>query len=548
MEVALRRPLLAAALAGLALAGCGDDEGAESSGPASLAPAESVVYAEGVLRPEGELRTALDTSLSALLDSEDPGALIVAELNQQLAEDDSEITYEIDIEPWLGERGAVFFTSLYGSGEASGDETAGAADEDDSFAGEGVEGAFVIEATDTEAAQAFTDTAGAEEGSVEESSYEGVDYKVGGGGDAFGIVGDALVFGSEQGLRAAVDTEAGDESLAGDADFSSLLGSEADAAGTLFVDVPEIVTEAEAAGELTGSELETIDSLFAGIADEPLTAVLDAEPDGFGLELSYGATDLPFLAAAEESALLRELPGDSWLAAGFTDVGDAIASFLDGAGDLGVAADELDAIRDQFRREYGLELEEFYEPLGDGAFFANGEGIFGTGGGVVLETDDPEAAGRLIAGLERAAKRGGEQVRSLSGGNSGAEGFSITIDEAPGAINFVAGGDRIVIAYGDAATGAAFEPGEAGGTLGESEGFSAAEDALGEDFDVTGYLDFAPLVELLGFASATDPSLQQALPYLESLDFVITGAGSDGEHERMRLFLGVADVVAEPSA
>jgi hypothetical protein len=252
------------------------------------------------------------------------------------------------------------------------------------------------------------------------------------------------------------------------------------------------------------------------------------------------------VSAARESALLRELPEDSWLAAGVTDAGEAIGSLLSGAKDFGVGTGEIESNAERFRREFGLELEQLYEPLGDGAVFANGEGIFGTGGGVVFETADPAAAGKLIAGLERAAKRGGEEVRRLSG-RDGETGFSIDVPNAPGSVNFVAGEDRIVVAYGEAATVAALDPQEGGGSLGESEAFTEAEAKLGADYAVSGFLDFAPIAGLLDLAAATDPSLREGLPYLEALDYVITGSSDDGKRVRQKLFLGISGITTEPT-
>ena len=105
-----------------------------------------------------------------------------------------------------------------------------------------------------------------------------------------------------------------------------------------------------------------------------------------------------------------------------------------------------------------------------------------------------------------------------------------------------------MIAYGDGATTAALTPAESDGLLGDSEAFAAASEALGEDYAVATYLDFAPLVDLLSLAAAADPSLQQMLPYLESLDFLIAGSASDGERERLRMFIGIAAATVEPSA
>jgi hypothetical protein len=500
----------------LAPTGCGDDGGEAPSTPATLVPASAQLYAEALLRPEGESRTAIESPLAALLDTDDPGAVIVDELDRRIAEAGSDLTYEDDVEPWLGERGAVFFNSLYGDGK------------------DGADGAFVVEATDPDAAGEFADKVEAEEGQVDE-------------GDAVEVVGDALVFGSRAGVDAVAATEAGGESLADDPGFDAVLGADAGAEARAYLDTPALVESATDAGELSDSDRRALGSVFGAAIDEPIAAVLDAQTTGVGLEVSYGANDAPLLAAAGESKLLRELPGDAWLAAGFVDAGEAIGSLLGSAEDFGIAPDELEATKERFRREYGLELADVYGPLGDGALFANGAGIFGAGGGLVFESDDEDAAKRLVDGLERAAKRGGEEVRSLSGPN-GETGFSVDAAGAPGAINFVATPDRFVVAYGESATAAALDPGHAEGNLGESQAFGDAVAALGEDYDVTAYLDFGPVADLLELVAATAPSLDAALPYLESLDFVIAGSSSDGERERQRIFVGIAGITVEPTA
>ncbi len=51
----------AAVLAVLALAGCGEEESTPSGGElAALAPADSVIYLEGSIRPEGDEREAIE--------------------------------------------------------------------------------------------------------------------------------------------------------------------------------------------------------------------------------------------------------------------------------------------------------------------------------------------------------------------------------------------------------------------------------------------------------------------------------------------------------
>ena len=528
-----RAGALAAALAALVLAGCGSDEPSEPPSPAALTPADASVYAEAVLRPEGEQREAIESALSLFLDTDDPGARIVDELNQAITEEDTQITYQGDIEPWLGERGAVFFTDLF-----PGEDRAPA------FGDDGERGAVLVEATDSEAAEAFIDKASAEENDAEDASYEDVPYTLFEDDRmAAGVVGDHLVLADEETFQRVVDTQGGDPALADDEGFGDTLAESGDPAASLYVDVPSLVEAADAAGELDASDRKALDTVFAGVAEEPAAATLDVEPDGAGLELSYGSVELPLLGAAEESELLRGLPEDAWFAAGFNELGEAVRSFFERGEEFGLAGGELERAREGFLRNYGLRLEDFYAPLGDAAVFASGRGVFGAGGGLVVETDDPNAAAEVVAGMRRESMRSGENLRPLNGG-AGAEGFSLVLPDAPSTLNFVAAGDRVVVAYGEDAAAAAVEPDE---TLDSSEEFRDATAALGEEFGVGLFLDFGPLTELLDLAAASDPSVEEALSYLEAIDFVIAGSTSEGGRDRQRIFLGLEEDVSGPA-
>ena len=520
-------PALASALVATALAGCGGGDDEDARGPSTLVPAGALVYGEAQLRPEGDQRTAIEAPLAALLDTEDPGAVVVEELDRELAEAGDGMSYADDIEPWLGERGAFFFTSLFP-------------------AGEGPQGAFVLESADPEAARRFADELAAQEDDAEEATYEGTAYARGADGNAVGVVGDAVVLGSEPAFEAVVETRAGGDSLAEEPEFAQSVGDDAGAAA-IYADPAAIIAAAEDAGELGRGDRRALGAVLAGFVDEPLAAVLRAETTGLGLEVSHGAGEAPVGPGAGEAALLRELPEDSWLAAGLADAGEVVGRLVGSADDLGVAGGELDAALRSLRRELGLELERLYGPLGDAALFASGAGIFGAGGGAVFEAEDAAAATELVSALERAARRGGERVRRLTGPGVEA-GFALDVPDAPGAVNFVAGRDRVVIAYGEAATVAVLDPENAARTLADSERFAEAESALGDEYEVGSFVDFGPLVDLLGLAAATDPSLQGALPYLEALDFLVAGSSSGGERARHRLYLGISGIVTEPDA
>jgi hypothetical protein len=201
------RPLFAAALAALlVLAGCG---GGDSSGSkvADLAPPGAPVFVEGALRPSGELKANTE-AVAEKVGVDDLGDLIVTELESSAREDGEPFDYAKEVEPWLGERGGLFFERL---------------DEDDDPTGLGM----VVESTDPGATQEFIDAqVEASDDPYRSGSYEGVDYEVGGDEDnVIGIVGDFLAIGeTEKVFEEMVDASAGD-SLAAEDTFVKAIGA-----------------------------------------------------------------------------------------------------------------------------------------------------------------------------------------------------------------------------------------------------------------------------------------------------------------------------------
>ncbi len=211
-----------AGLAALALAGCGTDDEPEGGTLATLAPADASVYTEFVLRPEGAQREALESSLALLLDTGNPGGELIDELNQSLAEEEAEVSYQGDIEPWLGERGAILFTELFPEEGA-----------DPAFGDDGERGAIALDVTDANAAQALIDKAAAEADTTEDATYEDVEYTLFDDHVGVGLVGDRMVIADEETMQRVVDTESGAPALADEEQFNSVLEDGAEAAQPL---------------------------------------------------------------------------------------------------------------------------------------------------------------------------------------------------------------------------------------------------------------------------------------------------------------------------
>ena len=181
MNFKLLRLALAAAVLAISLfvAACGssdsDDSADAGPDPITLAPADVPFYAQMVVRPEGDLKDDLNSAVGKLTGDDDPGAQIIDEINSSLAED-TDLTYEDDIEPWLGSRAGVFVSGFQ-------------------FDTEEPDVALVVATTDTDAAQGFVDASIEESGdSTSDETYEGVSYKLDSDdGTAIGIVDDFLV-------------------------------------------------------------------------------------------------------------------------------------------------------------------------------------------------------------------------------------------------------------------------------------------------------------------------------------------------------------------
>jgi hypothetical protein len=77
-------------------------------------------------------------------------------------------------------------------------------------------------------------------------------------------------------------------------------------------------------------------------------------------------------------------------------------------------------------------------------------------------------------------------------------------------------------------------------TIGESDPFGTAVDALGSEYAANVFLDFEPVLELFeSTGEGDDPEYQAAKPYLDHLDYLIAGQRRDGDRNVMRAVLGL---------
>jgi len=535
VQICRQRPALSflilfAVLAALALAACGTGAGGDADlgpDPATVTPGDAPLYAEAVVRPEGDQRDDLLAALEKITNNDDPAGLIRSAVDSSLSEQG--IDYEEDVEPWLGQRIGGFLTEITAD---SG------------------EGAIALAVTDEGAArEAIQKAADADQATETDASYEGVDYQVDEDGNAVGIVGDFLVGGTEAGLKAAIDASAGG-SLADNSEATEALeGAPSSSIFRGYVDTARIVDLVVEAGLITQQDLDAaIGDQADALQEGPVVLSGAATADSMSLEVSG-----PSSGQEGAGAIVSELPADSWLAIGVPMIGEAISAGYEGflqsfeAGLKGVERQSpegipgvvpgagLPDIKAEIKRAIGLDLSKDFDWAGDMGLFVEGSSLLSIGGGVVIETDDEQAAAATLLKLRRALGRQRDlQIVKTP------DGFKIQTLGAPLGAEVAIRDGKVVCALAGASVEEVLSPTN---TLSDSESFQTAAGALGEGLDASLYIDFPAIVSLIESSGqvAGDPSYEQAKPILDAIAYLVAGGGSDGDRALGRLVLGLRD-------
>jgi hypothetical protein len=372
-------------------------------------------------------------------------------------------------------------------------------------------------------------------GSTMASSYDGVDYFVAAdGASAVAVIDDFLVIGGEISLRAIVDASEGSSLGDSDAYQHAVQGLTEDRLATFYVDaVKALQATPGAAAALPGG----LGGPFGDMA-QPAASIVYARSDALVFEASSSGSPAA-LSPASGTDLIERLPGDSWAAFGAPDFGRTLEQFLTilaGAMPGAAPGGGTEVFESEFEVQFGLSLrEDLLSWIGDIALFAEGTQLRSLGGGFVIEALDPAKAAQALPKIRAALDRGGAPVKPL--GLDGFEGFSLQDRSMPQSINVVAADDRVLVVYGRAATLAALG---ADPSLGGTEGYAAAQAGLGDGFSVSGYLDIAPVLDLIRSASGADPAYENGVkPFLTPLSYVVFGTRVDGDRVVARVVIGV---------
>jgi hypothetical protein len=507
-----RATLLACGALALALlAGCGGGGGGGEVdvGPAAAVPENAALYIDGTVRPTGATEQDAKAALGKVFDTADPGGKIVSLIDREGSRQSPKerFTYAADIQPWLGQEAGAFFTS---------------------FSGEGT-GAAVIETTNSAEALAFARKS--ESGATRTSQQGGTTvYTNPSDGDSFATAGDFLIFGDESAVKAAIDAQQG-ASLGDSGDFKDALGDlPDDRLGTLY-SIPKDFIAALGPGQIDKGSEDLLEKSAGESLDQPVSGALTATSDSFNLELVGGdnGVDTP------ESALLGEVPAQSWLAIGFGDLGQIAKRTIEQLKQAGIP--DFQSSLSEAERATGSSIDQLTGALGDAVLYVQGTTESTLTGGLIVETKDPDLSGRLLSQLQtllQLGSGGGVKPLRLSGGGSGFRIRDASLGSAP--VEIAQQGDKLVIGYGTGSAERSLKPAQ---TLADSPSFSAAKGQV-SDLGTDLFLDFPSVLALAESSGAkSDPDYRQAKPYLDALTYLVSGSGGKGDQAELKAVLGL---------
>jgi len=562
----------------LTLAACGSSSSpGKATDPATLVPASAPVFAGAEVRPGEPLRSSARAAAQALTHQADPYVQLLGALQTPGS---PKLDYTRDVRPWLGRDAGVFLGTLRGkSGAGVGDlltllERALAGEASSApefpFSTGGVDGALLLDTTDSSKAQAFLDSQAARAG-ARATAYRGVPYKATGQGIAFGLVKHVAVIGSEAALHSVVDTSLGGPALAGGAAYAQLAAARPPGAlANLYVNPGEAA--GATATRASGSEANLLTVLAGLDGGRALEVSLVPSSNAIALDLdtlasSSGSTSGGLLAAASAGAgALGELPAESWLGIGLGGSGSALGADVRGLRSvlslLSSSAGSSNAIvsvkglldgflapLDVLGAETAAARRDYQDWMTSAALFGAGSGLLNIKGGVVIVSANParsrEAVGKLAAALRRSGV--GVSATTIAGTDAAVSAHLATLplplDIADG--RDATGKTKFVIGLGEGSVTAALS---ATSTLAGGPTLTAAAGALGEGVQPSATVDFPTLLGLLEAAGLTeDPTIAPLVGYMRSLTTLSAGGSRPaGGVERLRVTVGLRQ--PEPGA
>lgn len=513
------RLVLSVFLAGLVAAlaaGCGG--GSDSGGgsdPATVAPPSVPLFIDFTVRPEGATKTNIEELAKKLAGVDDLGDLIVTELENSASGEGEELDFEKEVEPWLGEQGGLFLQE---------------------YAGEDFEGyGAAIQAEDEGEAQDFVDkqTENSDE-SVEDGSYEGVDFKVQEDETTIGVFDGFVVFAENEAIFKSMVDASGGENLAGEKTFTDAMGNAPDeSAADVFVDIGGLIEEA-------GNEIDSDTQAFldsVGIEPREATAVASLVPNSDNVELDLSSNvsgDNP--PSGDASELLGSLPGTAVGAFASAEFGKRFNEGIDRIDEQGIPGEVPPHQLKKALKQSGIDLEAIAGSIGDVGVYVTGNSEKTLAGALVMEAESDTQATNTVSNVGLFLRKAG--VPGVTKVTEGASGFSIRSPElGRQPVVVAAKGARIVIGYGIASALSAFD--ESGKTLADNPAFDEAESALGST-PIAAFVDGASALNL---AAALMPpgeeEFEEAEQYLRKISYLAIGSEASDGLATAKLIVGV---------
>jgi hypothetical protein len=517
VKLRLVLPALLVALAALLIAGCGggDDEGG-SSELSSIAPAKTPLYIEFTMRPEGEAKANLEALAKEIAGVDDLSGLIGEELEEGAEEDGEEVDFDKEVEPLLGEEGALFSPEYV----------------EDDFE----DMVIAVQVVDADAATEFVEKhSRSEDGPADDGSYEGVDYKIEkDDGQTIGVFDDLLVLAeSEELFKRAIDASNGD-SLGDEETFTSAVSEvPADSVAEVFVDIGGMI---KAAGSEIDSETQIfLDSL--GLEPDEATAVASAVPGSDHIEIDLSTNlsgENP--PSGDASELLGSLPGTAVGAFASAEFGKRFNEGIDQIDKEGIPGSVPPNQLKKTLKEAGIDLEAIAGSIGDVGLYVTGNSEKTLAGALVMETEEESEAKNTVSNIGLFLRKAGiSGVTKISGEASGFSIRSPELGRQP--VVVAAKGSRIAIGYGLASVGAAFE--EAGKTLADTAAYKDATGALGST-PITAFVNGPSALNLAtAFIPAGDEGFEEAKPYLQKIEYLALGSEASDDLATAKLIVGL---------
>jgi len=519
--------IVTVAFASFTLAACGgsDSEEAAVSNLAKYMPADALVYVEGSVRPEQDVADNVE-SLSTRITGTSLSDTIDEALNSTSG---SNITYDTDVEPWLGESAAMYVSADLAS-EADALSSASPAPGETAYAGvsdastEDV--GLVAESTDVEASQSFIDKAAEEDGATD-GEYEGFSYKISKDDDSvLGIVDDNVVFATSVTVfEAMVDASKGD-SLEGTKAFSEVIGNTPDGSlMNMFVANEPIVSASSETDATSGVDVNSIYSAL-GVDYTDTGTLVSMVPKENEISM-VGSTNLesPFVSG-DASAMIESFPANSLFATGSGDIGANVTKVIDTIDQEGIEGlvkpGELKKNLNEASGQ-GLDVLQIVESLETVGMFVSGDTEQNLGGALVATTSDPEPLKNALGAFSSLiALADDASVKPLGGGMTG---FRVRTPELPGRPVVIAlQGDRLVVGIGLEASRQALSG--KGESLADSAAYKAAADSLsGENVDMFG--NPSAIGSLITSALAGDPDAKAVADVMNKFEYMVSGSGSE---------------------